>query len=614
MNDASVLDSEQPQAAPNTTPTASLAKLSEPGILIPALILGLTFLVYAATLKYEFVYDDVGIIVNNPVVHSWRFVPRFFTEHVWGYLYPNAPGNYYRPVFMLWLLINHTLFGDAPFGWHLTTLLTHLLATFLVYRLALRVTDDFRVAAAASLIFGLHPVHIEAVAWVSGVSEPLLIVLALGSFLCYLRYRADRLGKWLVGSLVLFVLAVLAKETAVVVPAMVFFYELLFARRGSPAPGEEGEDDATPKPLPQRSRLAGAVIGALPFGLFAAVYLVVRIIVLKGLGHAIVPLSLASVLYTLPSVLWFYIRALVWPLHLSAFYEAPAINSPSFSNFLLPLVGVLIVAAFLVWLAMRSRAARFAVIWLVLPILPLLYLPIFQAGEIIHDRYVYMPSVGFAILIGAAVARLRIGEKMVAGHPSAAVYAAAALALLLSVGTLAQQRHWANNFSLFSVSAGRAPNNSVVINNLANEVLARGDYDQAIHLYQRVLARDPGFWLANYNLGFAYYKLDELESAERYLTRAIEIKRSDADQYLYLGLTRMKGGHLDQAVLLIRRAIAMRPDAVGYHYALGAVLKKQGDLPGALQEFNAELVNNPAQGAAKQQITDIEGKLNQRAQ
>ena len=168
-----------------------MSLLSGSRFLAPGLVLAITFGVYSATLTYQFVYDDLGVIVNNPLVHSWRFVPRYFTEHVWGYMYPNVPGNYYRPVFLLWLLLNHSLFGLDPAGWHLTAVLAHIVVTLMVYLIASRITGNLLSSVVASLIFGIHPVHIEAVAWVSGVSEPLLAMFLLGSFLCFLRYRGS---------------------------------------------------------------------------------------------------------------------------------------------------------------------------------------------------------------------------------------------------------------------------------------------------------------------------------------------------------------------------------------------------------------------------------------
>ena len=146
-------------------------------------------------------------------------------------------------------------------------------------------------------------------------------------------------------------------------------------------------------------------------------------------------------------------------------------------------------------------------------------------------------------------------------------------------------------------------------NNLATEMDRREMYDEAIGLYQQVLEHNPSYWLASYNLGCMYYKLGRYEEAEMYLVRSLELHQLDADQFTRLALVKMKTGRLDDAAGLLRHAIEMRPAAAGYHYALGIVLKQKGDAQGAINEFEAELVNNPDQAAARGQIAELKSKL-----
>ena len=173
------------------------------------IVLVITLVAFVGSLRYDFVYDDVEQIVGNRYVHSWHYLPRFFTEHVWGHLNSSSPGTYYRPIFLLWLLLNHSVFGLQASGWHFTTVALHVLVTYTVYRLALGINLDRLTACVAALLFGLHPVHVEAVAWVSGGTEPLLAALFVPAFLCYLRARAaaGRSRWWLALSLLLYGLA-----------------------------------------------------------------------------------------------------------------------------------------------------------------------------------------------------------------------------------------------------------------------------------------------------------------------------------------------------------------------------------------------------------------------
>src|SRR5690349_12283571 len=180
-----------------------------------ALIVLLTLATYADTLRFKFVYDDYPQIVVNPRLTSWRYLPQFFTTDVWSHFFSNTAIHYYRPIFSTWLLINYTLFAKHPLGWHFTNVVLHLIATVLVWFLAERLTDDTTIAFFAGLLFGLHPVHGEVVAWVSTSSEMLLTIFVLSSLLFLLRMKS--IGnpiRWLAGSLTFYVAALLTKETA----------------------------------------------------------------------------------------------------------------------------------------------------------------------------------------------------------------------------------------------------------------------------------------------------------------------------------------------------------------------------------------------------------------
>ena len=191
-------------------------------VLWPAAILAATFLAYAGTLSFGFVFDDTAGIVRNDSLRAWHYLPSYFTSHVWSFLYPHLLSNYYRPFFLLWLRLNDALFGLHPWGWHLTSVLAHLGVTYLVYRLGLKLFRDAWVAAFAGLIFGLHPVHIEAVAYVSAVPEVLSTLFALAALLAWLRAREAGSNRiWLAAALALFAAALLSKESGIMLPVFI---------------------------------------------------------------------------------------------------------------------------------------------------------------------------------------------------------------------------------------------------------------------------------------------------------------------------------------------------------------------------------------------------------
>jgi tetratricopeptide (TPR) repeat protein len=595
------LPSREPRTLQDQPPVVSAIARGAPSWLWTAAVLALTFAVYSPTLRYGFVHDDRGQIVENPAVHSWRAVPSYFISYVWAGVLPEQLGNYYRPLFLLWLRVNEAICGSHVWGWHLTTILAHLLTTFLVYLLAERVAMSREVAVLAALVFGLHPAHIEGVAWVSGVTEPLLGVLFIGAFLCYLQARHDggRALKWKLSSLFLFALALLEKETALILPGVLAVYEWI----AGPMWGG---------PLRLRKVLAwcGEAIRKIwPYLFPILLYVPARIYALKGFSHTVTPVGAEQLLFTWPSLLWFWIRHLVWPIGLSTFYEFPAVAHPTLGNFTLPAILVVCTGIVLVACARRSRAVAFFAAWLVLPLIPLLNIRVFMADDFAHDRYLYLPSVGLAVLIAMALKKVCVGQPQWRGMPVSLLLAATCLAAALSYGTLAQSFYFKNNLTFYAYNLAKAPHNRYAQVNYAAVLGEQGRYGPALDILNDVVGRNPTFGPAVYNLAFTYYKLGKLREAEKYFLEAIRASPNMPDAYAYLGLTHFRMGRTEEAIAEVRQAIAIRPNAFGYHFELGIMLKTQHDLNGALREFKAELANFPWQQAATEQVREIQDSL-----
>jgi len=534
----------------STTPGQSSKSQLSTKILL-ACVLAATFLVYAGTLQFDFVYDDLGQIVSNPAVQSWKFFPMYFRANVWMQQF--AIGNYYRPLFLTWFLINHTLFGLHPAFWHLTTVLLHVAVTGLVFVLAMRLTRDRRIGLVAALLFGLHPVHLETAAWISGVTDSLMALFLIPAFLSYLNYREGRGARWLAACLALYALALLSKETAIVLPAFVVAYEFLFgdaARRWS-------------------ERIRAIATPLLGFVAVTAAYLAARANALHGVAHKTVDLPATIAALTVPSALWWYLKLLVLPIGLSVFYDTPYVTHVSLRFFVLPVVGIAVAAGLLIWWWRRTRSplVAFAAIWVLLPILPLMNLTVLPMGDFIHDRYLYLPSIGLVLLVAAALAS--IDTREILGRPAGQVVAIA-LAFVLAFGTVAQSVPWANDVVLYYHGMQVAPNNDLPRNKLAATFVQRGMYEQGIKLYQVVLQDDPNYWYANYRMGFAQYMSGHYPEAERYLARATALHGSP-DEFYYLGLTQAKLGNDEAAGKSLAEAVRLQPEVAEYKQALATL-------------------------------------------
>ena len=616
----------QPEPAPNF--------LFRRGVM-ETLACGITALVYIATLSFGFVYDDVPQILKNPAVHSWRFVPQYFTSHVWAAIYPNTSGNYYRPLFLLWLRVNYALFGPRPFGWHLSSVACHVVATWLVFRLVERcfinasepagvvpqglkpaffkalngtakavpypktipekLSGDRLTAFLAALIFGVHPAHIENVAWISGVTDPLMACFVLGSLCAFLSFRGSRRVSYAALSLGLFALALLAKETAVVLPVLIFAL-VLTLERGDARDVRVGR------------RFVAAMRESAPYLLLLLVYAAIRFRALGGWSHRTIPIGWTEVFRTWPSVLSFYIQHLMPTPQLSEFYPLDYVKQATAAAVLVPLISI-VVAAGLVFVVVRQLSqkndASFALVLIVLPLLPVLDLRSLTPGDIVHDRYLYLPSVGFALLMALAIREW--ARRSQRGWRSVLPVAfTAAIGVGFAACTVVQQMQWADDLALYTRGLQSAPANLTVRDNLANTLLDANQPARAIQLYLDVLNRDPSFWRSNFNLGLAYFKDGNYEGAEDYLQRAIKIDPADSDQYVYLALAQLRLKR-PEAVENARRALARNPHGRGYHYALGLIYEAAGDRDGALAALRTEMTEHPENATAAVELQKLEG-------
>ena len=481
------------------------------------------------------------------------------------------------------------MFGVAPQGWHLTTILCHVAVTFLVFALVHRLAASPAIAFSAATLFALHPVHIESVAWVSGVSDPLTALSVIGSFLAYLRFREGNRWGWMGLALALFALGLLEKETTVVLGPLVFVYAWLFA-----------------EPPSWLSRFGSAVRHSLAFFVLTIIYLALRAHILHGLSHSVTPLGWKSMMLTEPSIVWLYFRHLLFPAGISGLYGLPYIDNPASGAFLVPTAILLVLLLALGWGISRlqdARLALFACCWIALPIIPVLWLRTFSEGDIAHDRYLYIPSVGFVLLVSLGLAG--IARHWRGRYKNLELTCLAALALAYAVGTVTQQTYWASDLLLYQRAYTIAPHDNLICTNLGTALLDEGYPDAALALYSQVLAHEPEYWLANYDLGYAYYKLGKPQAAEIYLRRALSKNDIDSDTNICLGLCIWRQGRIDEAVPYIRRAIQARPSAPGYHFALAMIRREQKNIPAAESEFNLELRYNPDSAAARQQLAAL---------
>ena len=445
--------------------------------LLAGAILLLTFLVFLPAIHYELVYDDIEQLVNNPRLTAWSYVPGYFTNQLWA----NIPGQvpfYYRPVFLLWFRLLYATMGGPGELWHLASIVAHLVATACVFVFLRRLTGEFKGAALAAALFAVHPIHTEVVAWVSASGDLLLTIFLVLSVYFYAR----RKGAISLPSILFALLAMFTKEVGIVAPVLLFAYEWI------------------------ESRFKNALVSTLPYAVAALLYIAFRVNAVRSLMIAEDPaMSVGAMVLTWPRVLATYAYHLVWPVHLSPCYDVPVVTA------MWPLLLLLVLIASLLWLLRGSCAnVRFGAAWFAITLAPALAIRYITWHDYVHDRYLYLPSVGIALIAAVWLGRIRFSVPR--------ALACCAVVLVLGLGTRLDLPIWHDNIALFRRALETAPGNPAVKTSLAEAYLTAHREAEAFPLLQQIIQQYPRKAVANYNMGLYYQQIGNPQAAEYYFS------------------------------------------------------------------------------------------------
>jgi tetratricopeptide (TPR) repeat protein len=639
--------------------------LRRPALLLSLLSLG-TLVLYSGALFFEFVWDDWPQIVNSPILRSWSNLPRAFNSDLWYHVARHQV--YYRPLFVAWSMLNYALFGLHPWGWHLGAILVHVAAVLAVFWLARKLGLEYWTAALAALLFALHPIHIEPVAWISAASDTmvtLFVVLAFAAFLKGRNPEEPNRRLWWLASLPLLACALLSKEMAVTFAALVWTYAWL-------QPGGKKSSIA--------QKASGAFAEAAPYAAVTLAYVLLRKhALLHTTGQFDPGHGMVDVLRTLPLVISFYVRKLLLPVGLTGLYYTPYVTSKIVTQFVMP-AGFLILSAALLWYWNRREGnptVAFAGCWFLISLAPALYLRNFGNGDFVRDRYAYLPSVGFAILLAMACRRLPSIKTFTA--PAVQAFAAVLLCAFYVAASMAQQVYWDSDLLVLIRGQALYPDNPYTLVGLAAEYSRRGandraielaeravrihpeygysrlslaevyiragrydegrvwldqalranpdyaesetgmaglaglygrmgDYNQAFSLCDQILDKDPYLYSALYNCGNIHLMARQFPEAQQLLARAIQAAPEQAAPKHYLGRALLQDGKSREAQPYLEAAVATDPKVWDYHYWLAVSFEQNHDLPNARTQYQEALRLNPESAEASTRLNALEPK------
>jgi Tfp pilus assembly protein PilF len=448
-------------------------------------------------------------------------------------------------------------------------------------------------------LFGLHPVHVESVAWISGATDPLMCVLFLGCLLCYLKQRDSpqqlKANGWQAASLVLAALAVLAKETALIAPALIFSYEWIFHQRG----------------VFGKSRLWSSLRAATPYFAISALFLVARTLALKSATPALTKVGLRSVLMAWPQALAFYGAHVLFPVRLSVFYNLMTVAHPGWWNFIFPGVAVLAGGAVLCYASWRSQVWAFLSACWAIMLVPILNVTLWNTVENVHDRYLYLPS----IVVCAMLASL-LSCRTYRRYTPMAVAALSAIAIGYGVVTLLELPYWRNDYVLAQRGVVVSPGHPIAPQLMGNALIRQQRISEAVPYLLDALKAQPENVDSLSSLAFCYSEMSALPLAEESVGKAIALDPAEPRARLLLGIVRFKQNRLAEAEAEIRRGISLQHVSTGvflFHYYLGNVLYARRDVLGAIHEYRSEALNDPAIDpavvTAEARISQLQGQL-----
>jgi Flp pilus assembly protein TadD len=534
---------------------------------VPIILVFLTVLAFYPVTRNGFVnWDDDKNIVENVFYRGlhWTNIQWMFTTFHMGH---------YQPLTWLTLAIDFLVWGLDPLGYHLTNLLLHCANAVVLYFVAVRLLRLVQPASAdhndalirlaagfSALLFAVHPLRVESVAWATERRDVLSGLFFLFSILCYLKAGTHGEGtsrhwRWILISLAAYVLSLLAKASAMTLPLVLLVLDVYpLGRLG--LKGWFGRE-ARKVWLEKFLFLAfgiGAGITALFAQHTAGAY---RPLEQYGIGS-----RFSQAVYGLTFYLW----KTVWPFDLSPLYEMA--RGPEFWHWSFFLSGFVVIAITVMLFIKRHRWPAVLASWITYVALLAPVSGIAQSGpQLVGDRYSYLSCMSWALLAGGGLVRLwqlSSSRRVASGIATPVTVAVAAVVAALGVLTWQQTQIWKDSERLWRHALSIQTDSAYAHNNLGMALAEQNRLDEAIAEFREVLRIDP----------------------------------LDADGHHNLGNVLARQGRLEQAVAQFHEALRIRPDHAKAHYDLGTALARQGDPETALIHFREALNYSPLNASA----------------
>ena len=506
----------------------------EKPLFLLTVILGFTTIAFLPSLKNDFMptWDDILYVTNNPMI--WQLDQASFKA-----MFSTPVNSTYVPLTLLSFAVEYHFFGLDPHGYHVTNLLLHLICTLLVFLFLRRLKLDAIYATFGAVLFGIHPMHVESVAWITERKDLLYSLFYLCSMNLYLIFvqKGYKTWRYLFLSILFFILSLFSKIQAVTLPLSLLLVDYLLER-------------------PLKSRL---ILEKIPYLILSLVFGIAGILILKQHGTLDTGDTFSFFqrmllgLYALSA----YLIKFIDPFHLSASYPFPVITGQYLPALYYLNLVFLLAVAFIVYRSVRyTRAVLFGSLFFLFNIMFLLQ--VYRAGyAYMADRFSYIPYIGLAFIAGWSlykIAPLNNVKKYM-------VMVAMSIILVLFASMASDRcKVWKNGETLWTDVLEKYPEgNAVAYSNHGLICEDSGQLENALADYSKAIEINPKYTKAYYNLGNVNVKLSHLDKAIVNYTKAIEIRPKFVQAYFNRGLAYGNLGRFDKALDDFNRVIEIDP-------------------------------------------------------
>ena len=520
-------------------------KNSGPGLIV---LSGLA--AYWNAVQNPFVYDDLGFVASNPAIQNFKNVLLLWSP---DYYTVTAGMASYRPIGAVLWILDYALFKNHSAGFHLSSLFIHLINSFLVYRIGKALSLSESAAAVAGILFALHPAHTEAVNCVVFNGDLLTTLFMLLAVENYLHLSRTGWNLWRASGLILAAgTALFSKETALVLPALLVFFEALKLR--------------PPMDVKTSRRIWAGLAGV------TAIYLWVRFGPMRSpleTSKGYIGGSLISNLMTIAQLPFNYLRLLVFPARLSIYHDIPILSGWKDTQLWLHVLFLASLGFVLSRICVRSRLAFFFAIWIFLGLIPVLnFIPFASYKTLFSERFLYFPSVGFCWLAARTWSRIQIH------YPKNSKFCAALVLILLGFRTHLRNKDWKNDEILLSRAVRSAP--FIAGSILGSRYFMQGNFSAAAREFTPALENAPdeadASWVRE-NLAISLQYLGRNQEGIRLLLESLEKGNRSARLYANLGTAYYRIREYRPAAKYLEQATVLEPDNAQMRFNLELVRK-----------------------------------------